>query len=104
MMHPITMACAAARLFKTHHNALDIDLYMRIAPELFLKRLVVGGFDQVLRDQSQFSQRGMSRLHGPEFTMLEFYQAGVRDLHTDLIDLTEAMVGELAREVSAARG
>jgi lysyl-tRNA synthetase class 2 len=96
MMHPI-IGGAAARPFTTHHNALDIDLYLRIAPELYLKRLVVGGFERVYEINRNFRNEGLSRQHNPEFTMLEFYQAYAT--YTDLIDLTEAMVGELAREV-----
>ena len=70
---------AAAKPFVTHHNALDMELYLRIAPELYLKRLVVGGFERVYRNQSQFSQRGPVTRHNPEFTMLEFY-SGLRRL------------------------
>ncbi len=99
MMHPI-IGGAAARPFKTHHNALDIDLFMRIAPELYLKRLVVGGFDRVYEINRNFRNEGIDRSHNPEFTMLEFYQAYAT--YTDLMDLTEAMVGELAREVNGS--
>ena len=74
MMHPI-VGGAAARPFITHHNALDMDLYMRIAPELYLKRLVVGGFERVYEINRNFRNEGLSRQHNPEFTMLEFYQA-----------------------------
>jgi lysyl-tRNA synthetase class 2 len=96
MMHSI-IGGAAARPFQTHHNALDLDLYLRIAPELYLKRLVVGGFERVYEINRSFRNEGLSRKHNPEFTMLEFYQAYAT--HTDLMDLTEAMVGELARDV-----
>ena len=96
MMHPI-IGGAAARPFITHHNALDMELYLRIAPELYLKRLVVGGFERVYEINRNFRNEGLSRQHNPEFTMLEFYQAYAT--YTDLMDLTEAMVGELAREV-----
>ncbi|HEY4241618.1 MAG TPA: lysine--tRNA ligase [Kofleriaceae bacterium] len=96
MMHSI-VGGAAARPFHTHHNALDIDLYMRIAPELHLKRLVVGGFERVYEINRNFRNEGLSRQHNPEFTMLEFYQAYA--VYTDLMDLTEAMVGELARDI-----
>jgi lysyl-tRNA synthetase class 2 len=96
MMHPI-IGGAAARPFVTHHNALDMKLYMRIAPELYLKRLVVGGFERVYEINRNFRNEGLSRQHNPEFTMLEFYQAYAT--YTDLMDLTEQMVGELAREV-----
>jgi lysyl-tRNA synthetase class 2 len=96
MMHTV-LGGAAARPFRTHHNALGIDLFMRIAPELFLKRLVVGGFDRVYEINRNFRNEGIDRQHNPEFTMLEFYQAYAT--YTDLMDLTEALVGELAREV-----
>jgi lysyl-tRNA synthetase class 2 len=96
MMHPI-IGGAAARPFTTHHNALDMKLYMRIAPELYLKRLVVGGFERVYEINRNFRNEGLSRQHNPEFTMLEFYQAYAT--YTDLMDLTEQMVGDLAREV-----
>ncbi|MFO7857973.1 MAG: lysine--tRNA ligase [Ectothiorhodospiraceae bacterium] len=88
---------AAARPFITHHNALDIPLYLRIAPELFLKRLVVGGFEQVYEINRNFRNEGVSTRHNPEFTMLEFYQA-YADYH-DLMDLTEALLRELAVEL-----
>ena len=99
MMHPI-IGGAAARPFVTHHNALDMKLYMRIAPELYLKRLVVGGFDRVYEINRNFRNEGLSRQHNPEFTMLEFYQAYAT--YVDLMDLTEVMVGELAREVNGS--
>ena len=85
---------AAARPFQTHHHALDIDLYLRIAPELYLKRLVVGGFEKVFEINRNFRNEGLSTRHNPEFTMLEFYQA-YADYH-DLMDLTEVMLRELA--------
>ncbi|MDN3518577.1 lysine--tRNA ligase [Aquisalimonas lutea] len=88
---------AAARPFVTHHNALDIPLYLRIAPELFLKRLVVGGFEQVYEINRNFRNEGVSTRHNPEFTMLEFYQA-YADYH-DLMDLTEELLRELAVEL-----
>jgi len=97
MMHSI-IGGAAARPFISHHNALDIDLYLRIAPELYLKRLVVGGFDRVYEINRNFRNEGLSRQHNPEFTMLEFYQA--YSTYTDLIALTETLVTELAREVN----
>src|SRR5262249_31159341 len=84
---------AAARPFITHHNALDMDLYLRIAPELYLKRLVVGGFEKVFEINRNFRNEGISTRHNPEFTMLEFYEA-YRD-YRYLMDLTE----ELLREV-----
>ncbi len=99
MMHPI-IGGAAARPFITHHNALDMKLYMRIAPELYLKRLVVGGFERVYEINRNFRNEGLSRQHNPEFTMLEFYQAYAT--YTDLMDLTEQMVGELAQEVNGS--
>ncbi len=99
MMHPI-IGGAAARPFVTHHNALDMKLYMRIAPELYLKRLVVGGFERVYEINRNFRNEGLSRQHNPEFTMLEFYQAYAT--YTDLMDLTEQMVGELSQEVNGA--
>jgi lysyl-tRNA synthetase class 2 len=97
MMHPI-IGGAAARPFITHHNALDMKLYMRIAPELYLKRLVVGGFERVYEINRNFRNEGLSRQHNPEFTMLEFYQAYAT--YDDLMDLTERLVGELSREVN----
>ena len=77
MMHPI-VGGAAARPFVTHHNTLDMKLYLRIAPELYLKRLVVGGFERVYEINRNFRNEGLSRQHNPEFTMLEFYQAYAR--------------------------
>src|SRR6267154_4717448 len=74
MMHPIP-GCAAARPFVTHHNALDADLYLRIAPELYLKKLVVGGLEKVFEINRNFRNEGISTRHNPEFTMLEFYEA-----------------------------
>jgi lysyl-tRNA synthetase class 2 len=94
MMHPIAGG-AMARPFTTHHNALDIDLYLRIAPELYLKRLVVGGLDRVYEINRNFRNEGVSTRHNPEFTMLEFYQA--YSDYQDLMTLTEEMVGFVAR-------
>lgn len=88
---------AAARPFVTHHNALDMDLYLRIAPELYLKRLVVGGFEKVFEINRNFRNEGLSTRHNPEFTMLEFYW-GYADYH-DLMDLTEEMVRGLCNEL-----
>jgi lysyl-tRNA synthetase class 2 len=88
---------AIARPFKTHHNALDLDLYLRIAPELYLKRLVVGGFERVYEINRNFRNEGVSTQHNPEFTMLEFYQAYAD--YTDLMELTEALFVELAGEL-----
>ena len=88
---------ASARPFTTHHNALDIDMYLRIAPELYLKRLVVGGFDRVYEINRNFRNEGLSTRHNPEFTMLEFYQA-YADFN-DLMDLTEDMLRQLCEQV-----
>lgn len=88
---------ATARPFVTHHNALNIDMYLRIAPELYLKRLVVGGFERVFEINRNFRNEGLSTRHNPEFTMLEFYQA-YADFN-DLMDLTEAMLRETAQSV-----
>ena len=96
MMHAIAGG-AAARPFVTHHNTFDIDLYLRIAPELYLKRLVVGGFDRVYEINRNFRNEGVSTEHNPEFTMLEFYQA-YSDYH-DLMSLTEELFALLARKV-----
>jgi len=96
MMHPIPGG-AAARPFSTHHNALDMELYLRIAPELYLKRLVVGGLEKVFEINRNFRNEGISTRHNPEFTMLEFYEA-YRDYH-DLMDLTEELLREVARKV-----
>jgi len=97
MMHSI-LGGAAAKPFSTHHNALDLDLYMRIAPELYLKRLVVGSFERVYEIGRNFRNEGLSRQHNPEFTMLEFYQAYAT--YEDLMALTETLFQELAREIS----
>jgi lysyl-tRNA synthetase class 2 len=88
---------AAARPFITHHNALDMDLYLRVAPELYLKRLVVGGIEQVFEINRNFRNEGLSTRHNPEFTMLEFYQAYAD--YQQLMDLTEDMVRQLAKAV-----
>jgi lysyl-tRNA synthetase, class II len=89
---------AAARPFKTHHNALDIPLSLRIAPELYLKRLVVGGMDRVYEINRNFRNEGVSTQHNPEFTMLEFYQAYAN--YHDLMNLTEELVTFVATEVN----
>ena len=96
IFHPIPGG-AMARPFVTHHNALDLDLYLRIAPELYLKRLVVGGFERVFEIGRVFRNEGLSTRHNPEFTMLELYQA-YADYH-DVMELTEELVAHLAREV-----
>jgi lysyl-tRNA synthetase class 2 len=88
---------AVARPFVTHHNALDMSLFLRIAPELYLKRLVVGGFERVFEINRNFRNEGLSTRHNPEFTMLEFYQAYAD--YRDLMDLTETLIRELAAEV-----
>jgi lysyl-tRNA synthetase, class II len=89
---------AAARPFITHHNALDLDLYLRIAPELYLKRLVVGGFERVFELSRVFRNEGLSTEHNPEFTLLEFYQAYAN--YEDLMTLTEEMLVGLAWKVT----
>ena len=88
---------ASARPFVTHHNALDIDMYLRIAPELYLKRLVVGGFERVFEINRNFRNEGLSTRHNPEFTMIEFYQAYAD--YKDLMDLTEEMLRTVAQQV-----
>jgi lysyl-tRNA synthetase class 2 len=88
---------ATARPFITYHKALDMQLFLRIAPELYLKRLVVGGFERVYEINRNFRNEGLSTRHNPEFTMLEFYQAYAD--HNDLMDLTEDMLRSLAQEV-----
>jgi lysyl-tRNA synthetase class 2 len=97
MLHTIAGG-AAARPFKTHHNALDIQLSLRIAPELYLKRLVVGGLDRVYEINRNFRNEGVSTRHNPEFTMLEFYQAYAN--YHDLMDLTQELVTFVATEVN----
>jgi lysyl-tRNA synthetase class 2 len=86
---------AVARPFVTHHNALDLDLYLRIAPELYLKRLVVGGFERVYEINRNFRNEGVSTRHNPEFTMLELYEAYAT--YNEVMDLTEEMIRETAR-------
>jgi len=88
---------AVAKPFVTHHNAMDIDMYLRIAPELYLKRLVVGGFDRVFEINRNFRNEGLSTRHNPEFTMLEFYHAYAD--YNDLMNLTEDMIRTVAQEV-----
>jgi lysyl-tRNA synthetase, class II len=96
MMHPI-LGGATALPFVTHHNRFDMDLYLRIAPELYLKRLVVGGFDRVYEINRNFRNEGIDAIHQPEFTMLEFYQA-YSDA-AELMDLTEELIQELVERV-----
>jgi lysyl-tRNA synthetase class 2 len=99
MMHPLPGG-AAARPFVTHHNTLDIDLYLRIAPELYLKRLTVGGFDRVYEINRNFRNEGISTQHNPEFTMLEFYEAYSN--YRDLMDMNERLLAELAQTVTGS--
>src|SRR6202041_2500120 len=97
MMHPIAGG-AVGRPFKTHHNTLDMDLFLRIAPELYLKRLTVGGFDRVYEINRNFRNEGIGWRWNPEFTMLEFYQA-----YTDyrgVMDLTQQLIEQAARDVN----
>ena len=99
MLQPLAGG-ALARPFVTHHNALDLDLYLRIAPELYLKRLTVGGFDRVYEINRNFRNEGISTQHNPEFTMLEFYQAYADYL--DMLALTERLMRHLAQAVLGA--
>jgi lysyl-tRNA synthetase class 2 len=99
MMHPIPGG-AAARPFITHHNTLDIDLYLRIAPELYLKRLTLGGFDRVYEINRNFRNEGISTQHNPEFTMLEFYEAYSN--YRDLMDLNEQLFALLAKNITGS--
>ena len=92
---------AAARPFTTHHNTLDVDLYLRISPELYLKRLLVGGMERVFEIGRVFRNEGLSTRHNPEFTMLEVYQAYAD--YTDMMELTEGLVESLARTVSGGK-
>src|ERR687898_793357 len=89
MMQPIPGG-AVARPFNTHHNALDLEMYLRVAPELYLKRLTVGGFDRVYEINRNFRNEGVSTRHNPEFTMLELYQAYAT--FNEVMDITEDMV------------
>src|SRR5699024_8234149 len=94
MLHPIPGG-AAAKPFVTHHNALDMDMYLRVAPELYLKRLVVGGFERVFEINRNFRNEGVSPRHNPEFTMMEFYAA-----YSDyewVMDFTEALIRHTAQ-------
>jgi lysyl-tRNA synthetase class 2 len=99
MMQPVPGG-AEATPFVTHHNALDMPLYLRIAPELYLKRLVVGGFERVFEINRNFRNEGISTRHNPEFTMLEFYQAYAT--YQDLMSLTETMFRQVAQRVTGA--
>jgi len=100
MLHPIPGG-AAARPFKTHHNALDVGMYLRIAPELYLKRLTVGGFERVYEINRNFRNEGVSTQHNPEFTMLELYQAYAD--YTDLMELIETLFQSLADTLLGSR-
>jgi lysyl-tRNA synthetase, class II len=101
MMHRIAGG-ATARPFATHHNALDLDLFLRVAPELFLKRLLVGGFPRVYEINRNFRNEGISTRHNPEFTMLEFYWAYAD--YREMMDLTEELLSELAGVARAVQG
>ena len=100
MLHPIPGG-AAARPFKTHHNALDVDMYLRIAPELYLKRLTVGGFERVYEINRNFRNEGVSTKHNPEFTMLELYQAYAD--YNDLMEMIEALFQGVADTLLGSR-
>jgi lysyl-tRNA synthetase, class II len=99
MMHPIAGG-AAARPFVTHHKTLDVDLFLRIAPELYLKRLTVGGFDRVYEINRNFRNEGISTQHNPEFTMLEFYEAYSN--YRDLMELNEQLFAQLAKNITGS--
>jgi lysyl-tRNA synthetase class 2 len=100
ILHPIAGG-ALAKPFRTHHNALDMPLYLRIAPELYLKRLIVGGLNRVYDLNRIFRNEGISTRHNPEFTMLEFYQAYSH--YSDLMDLTEEMVAGIVEKVCGSK-
>ena len=100
MMHPIAGG-ATARPFVTHHNTFDMNLYLRIAPELYLKRLIVGGLDRVYEINRNFRNEGIDALHNPEFTMLEFYQAYAD--YRELMDLTEQLLSGLAEMICGSK-
>src|ERR1700688_4636639 len=100
MLHPIPGG-AAARPFKTHHNALDVDMYLRIAPELYLKRLTVGGFERVYEINRNFRNEGVSTKHNPEFTMLELYQAYAD--YNDLMEMIESLFQGVADSLLGTR-
>ena len=99
MMQPVPGG-ATAKPFRTHHNALAMDLYLRIAPELYLKRLLVGGFERVFEINRNFRNEGLSTRHNPEFTMLEFYQAYAT--YHDMMDLTEDLIASICQQVNGS--
>ncbi|WP_136805471.1 lysine--tRNA ligase [Desulfosediminicola flagellatus] len=99
MMQPVPGG-ATAKPFQTHHNALNMDLFLRIAPELYLKRLLVGGFERVFEINRNFRNEGLSTRHNPEFTMLEFYQAYAT--YEELMDLTEDMISKICNKVNGS--
>src|SRR5437879_405890 len=99
MMHPIPGGAAVCP-FVTHHNTLDINLYLRIAPELYLKRLTVGGYDRVYEINRNFRNEGISTQHNPEFTMLEFYEAYSN--YRDLMEMNEQLFAELAKKITGS--
>jgi lysyl-tRNA synthetase, class II len=96
MLHPIPGG-ATAKPFKTHHNALNMELYMRVAPELFLKRLVIGGLERIFEINRCFRNEGISTLHNPEFTMLEFYQSYAT--HEEMMKMTEELLSSIVKEI-----
>ena len=99
MLHPIPGG-ANAKPFVTHHNALDQQMFLRIAPELYLKRLIVGGFERVFEINRSFRNEGISVRHNPEFTMMEFYAAYWN--HHDLMDFTEDVLRHAARQATGS--
>jgi len=99
MLHPIPGG-ANAKPFKTHHNALDQEMFLRIAPELYLKRLIVGGFERVFEINRSYRNEGISVRHNPEFTMMEFYAAWWN--YTDLMTFTEDLIRDIAQKVSGS--
>jgi lysyl-tRNA synthetase class 2 len=96
MLHPIPGG-ATAKPFRTHHNALDMELYLRVAPELFLKRLVIGGLERIFEINRSFRNEGISTLHNPEFTMLEFYQSYAT--YEEMMKMTEELLSSIVKEI-----
>ena len=96
MLHPIPGG-ATAKPFRTHHNALDMELYLRVAPELFLKRLVIGGLERIFEINRCFRNEGISTLHNPEFTMLEFYQSYAT--YEEMMNMTEELLSSIVKEI-----